>query len=1301
MKKNILYFIFIFIGCQCIGQNIVKFDHLTTKQGLSENSVLCMLKDHLGYLWIGTAKGLVRYDGNEFKIFKHIEKDSTSLSANRILSLFEDRDGMLWVGVDGSIGLNSYDYRTEKFKVYGMDKGNPYYGLCNSVLDIYQSSDGMLWFGGWNGLRIYDKKKNKFLCHLQNEKNPKAITAKGVFKIIEDKNHKVWIFTFDSRTNVYRKETNDFERVSIETGGAYWKKVVKDKDENFYIICYGCGLIKFDPIKRQVVETLKPGNELACCYRSGFPTSDGRFWFGSDGGGVSIFDPATKNIKTIKNNANYPPSISENTLTDLYQDPDGLVWAGTWNRGLNIYDPNRYKFILYENIPGSSNPFSNKSILSLFEDSKKRLWVGTEGDGLWLYDKEMENFKQILCSENANFITSIAEDNYGNLLLGTIRQGLIVYNPDNKRIKIFANDSKSPNSLHGSSINKILKTKEGRILVAYNFSSNSFYSLQEFDDRKQEFSDRRLVDSLKSNAVTLYEDSKGVVWIGSLGQGVFSLDMKNGKVNQFIPVEKDNSRISNNEIVTIYEDRDHNMWFGSECCGLDCYHPNSKKWEHYNEATGLLSDIVHGILQDQSGNLWISTSKGLQKFDHQTHTFVNYEADDGLQTGAFNKNSSIIARGGRFFFGGTMGLNEFNPLTMSQSRRSPRINITSLLITNQEVLPHDEFGVLSKPISQSDTIVLSYQYKMFSLTYSAMVFSNQQHVNYAYKLEGFNKNWVQAGRERKVTYTNLDPGTYHFKVKATNNDGVWGLNEAKLTIIIVPPFWQTWWFRVLFISICILSSIRYYYYRVNLIKKRNKELEEIVSQRTYELKKANYALQEKNEEILQQKEEILAANESLEQQHTRLESAYNNMALVSDFGQKISSTLNFTNISEMIHEYVNNIVAIDSISIGVYMPEVDAIWWKYIHEDGLTHPAGYAPLSKVKDISTYCFTNKKTIFLPENADELLHYLSPEAFARYEGKTVICIPLIVENKVFGIFKIERNNLDEFPSKDISMLRSIAQYISFALDNAEAYEIVTHQNDQINGSIRYAKSIQQAILPKQELIEKYFETFILYQPKDIVSGDFYWFTELSHADIDYVFLAVVDCTGHGVPGAFMSMIGNRCLNEIVNEKHIIQPSVILGLLNEGIHSALRQKETENNDGMEISLCRFEKHDLSYRLCFASSKMKAFRYSAAEGRISVMKGDRYIIGGQQSIINTGEFTEQVYELSPGDGLYLTSDGIIDQNDDNRKRFGSSLLVSTLEANVAQPMCMQKDALAKVLNDYKRNTHQRDDITVIGIRI
>ncbi len=404
----------------------------------------------------------------------------------------------------------------------------------------------------------------------------------------------------------------------------------------------------------------------------------------------------------------------------------------------------------------------------------------------------------------------------------------------------------------------------------------------------------------------------------------------------------------------------------------------------------------------------------------------------------------------------------------------------------------------------------------------------------------------------------------------------------------------------------------------------------------------------------------------------------------------------------MIFEYVSSLMDTDAFGIGVYNDHKKQIEYPGFMEKGKKLPPFHKPINQENSLSAWCFNNQKLVYINNLEKEYKDYISkmPKTSTKQPVKSLIHVPLAVEGKPIGIIAVNSYKENAYSANDLNNIQSLASYLSIALDNAHVYGVVAKQNEHIKSSIRYAQTIQQSILPLQQNMDKYFESFVLFRPKDVVSGDFYWFYPL---DVNTCFAAVVDCTGHGVPGAFMSLIGHQALNGIIEKEKVHDPAQILEMLDKSIVHALKQDQTDNMDGMDVCLIRLDKgksHGTPVqRLNFAGAKRNL--YLNHQGDCEILKATRRSIGGFQSRKKKEVFTTFDKIVYPGDWLYLSSDGFSDQNNPERVRFGSNKVVALLQEISGKDPEEQKKILEKALDQHKQGEEQRDDITFMGIGV
>ncbi|ANQ50083.2 tetratricopeptide repeat protein [Flammeovirga yaeyamensis] len=483
----------------------------------------------------------------------------------------------------------------------------------------------------------------------------------------------------------------------------------------------------------------------------------------------------------------------------------------------------------------------------------------------------------------------------------------------------------------------------------------------------------------------------------------------------------------------------------------------------------------------------------------------------------------------------------------------------------------------------------------------------------------------------------------------------------------------------------------------------------------FQNRRKNLKLASKNEEILGQNVEIEKQRDELSAANSQIEKAYDNIQVLSDFGQKITAILDLESINWTAYAYINTLMDAAVFGIGIYRENYDKIEYINFLENGLTLPLFSTDLSAKNSLTTLCYKTSEEIVINDYEYEIDNYLrqEPEFRTSQRPNSLVYLPLITE-KNLGVLTVQSYNKHAYTRNELNILRTLASYCAIALTNANAYQEIDNKNKSITDSIRYAQTIQRAILPSNAKIQTgLLENFVFFKPKDIVSGDFFWFTKIdeklnklsfSKTDIEErIFIAALDCTGHGVPGGFMSMIGNTLLNEIINQKGIYDPAKILDMLNEGVIDALHQENKSNDDGMDVCLVMIEKSiSGETKLIFSGAKRSLFIKEPGGTELIEVKGDNKSIGGvHRRKSSKVSFTNKEVEAKAGSSIYLTTDGLQDQNNKDGKKFGKVKLTDLLLENADKPMLEQKSALENALNEHMGDIPQRDDITVLGVRL
>ncbi|MGB0522027.1 MAG: GAF domain-containing SpoIIE family protein phosphatase, partial [Flammeovirgaceae bacterium] len=552
-------------------------------------------------------------------------------------------------------------------------------------------------------------------------------------------------------------------------------------------------------------------------------------------------------------------------------------------------------------------------------------------------------------------------------------------------------------------------------------------------------------------------------------------------------------------------------------------------------------------------------------------------------------------------------------------------------------------------------------------------------------------------------------------VKASNNDGKWNEDGLELLINVRPPIWKTWWFQTALTLFILISAISFYRYRVNQIKRQKVRLEQLVEKRTEEVKTKNTELEQRNVELHQQQEEILAQRDYIEQKNKELtkqkqdlEKSYQNVQILSEIGNQVISKLDLEDVVMSVYQNVNALMDASGFGIGIYDEAADSIMFKGYIEKGEVLPTHKSAFDPKNDLASWCIHTNREIFINDVEAEYKHYVTNIHFQELEGEmpqSLIYLPLIHLEKKIGVITVQSFKKHAYTQKEINLLRNLAIYISIAVTNAatyyevkQAHDVIKSKNKDIMDSLRYAETIQKSVLPIASNINQHLsEHFVIFKPKDVVSGDFYWFTHIEGR----TFAAVVDCTGHGVPGAFMSLIGHELLDVIVTRERVFDPAKILELMHAGVRSVLQQDNQMNNDGMDVGLVMIEtkRNQSPYKVTFAGAKRPLFYYAVETG-FDELKGDRKSVGGWQKD-QFVTFTNHELDLPSGSILYLSSDGFVDQHSLENKKYGTKKLRKVLHNICTLEMKLQEECLLNELHTHQSSQTQRDDITLFGLKL
>lgn len=878
----------------------IKFESYSTKQGLIQSSVVTIYQDDEGFMWFGTYGGLNRFDGYNFKTFQNNRNNPKSISDNHIRTICQDTTGILWVGTTD--GLNRFFTQTNEFIHFKHDTTDTNSIALNTVYKVFKDKDGDVWVGTWGeGLELLKRiegdyaderdAKYKFI-HYIYFKDSVNIYKNYISDIAEGQDGSIYASAF----GLYRinKKTNDIKIYQNDPSNKnslssnYVSAVCVDNEGFVWLGTWEGGLNRLDPETDSIIRFYHdPDDKYSLSHdviMSLYCDDLGIVWVGTWGGGLNRVVPPGVNI-----------------------DPHSQLPA-----------EERYRFIRYQHSENDLISISGNSIYSIYEDNTGTIWAGTDWSGVNKFNKNRADFGHIVHQEGVNntlvnnIIHALYFDKKGQLWIGT-QEGLNLYNPIEEKFTLFRNEPSNPNSISFDHIRTIVEDQDGNIWIG------TLKGLNKYIPQKHKFN-RYFVNKNEpgsTNNLSLHASDDGTIWIGNYSGGLFKLDPDEGRFVVYDHSENDPSSISDNQIWAIEEDKNGTLWLGTGKGGLCKFYPSTEKFICFkndpNDSSSLSSNTVWVLYFDHADELWIGTSSGINKlhqledgsvyFEHcfkgtelenigitgiiedvdnqfwitsaigltcynpSNNSLANYGVEDGLQDDEFTINALVRdEKTNKIYAGGVNGFNVFNPSEIKGNSIPPVVKIVDLKLFNKSVEVGEEINnriILSKSVSALSSINLSYKEYIITFEYAALHFKSPEGNQYAFMLEGFEDKWNYIGNQRTATYTNLKPGNYTFRVKASNSDNVWNEEGTSLHIYIKPPYWGTWWFKVI-ISFALVSILFVFYtLRITRIKNRNLVLKQTVEERTKQLNTKNRLLTKRTEELDKTNEQLSASNEKL------------------------------------------------------------------------------------------------------------------------------------------------------------------------------------------------------------------------------------------------------------------------------------------------------------------------------------------------------------------------------------------------------------------------------------------------------
>lgn len=976
----------------------IRFERMGIKDGLSHSSVTAILQDSLGFLWFGTEDGLNRYDGYSFRVYRPDSDDPYSISDRWVTALALDDRGTLWIGTRQG-GLNSYDAESGQFTSYHHASNRESSLSGDWVRALWFDSRGILWVGTSSGLDRFNPGTDTF-SHITRED---GLSSNRVNVIYEDRQGILWVGTREGLTR-------------YDVGGGTFQTYTSGSEEPARLVSDNVTSIRED--------------------------ADGDLWIGTTHG-VLRMDRYTGLFKHYLNESESPNSLAGDEVNFLYLDRQGGFWVGTVG-GLDFFDARTDRFVHYHNQPSNDTSLSDNNIYSIYEDKSGVLWVGTSTGGLNKYNRQQDRFTYYRHDPErpedltGNMISAIHVEDGGIVWIGTADGGLNRLNPVTGRFTHLRHDPNDPNSLSSDEIFSILLDRSGflwvgtsRALDRYDprtgifvhyrpgvkdnneisISSVPVYVIYEDTagllwfgtssgiDQFEPLSDTFIHYNLGTNenenqVIALAEDGKGRLWIGTFDGGLHRL---NRSEEGFVSYHHDpalNASLANNTVYSIHEDRRGNLWFGTGS-GLDLYDQTYGTFVHRTDKNGLPNNVIYGILEDDAGDLWLSTNNGLSRFDPVRDQYRNFTVSDGLQGNEFNMSAHAISSRGELYFGGINGLNAVRPLEITDSTYNPPIMLTSL---DREGVPIQA----GQQVPFIRSISLAWPDNQFEFEFAALAFGQPSRNQYAYLLENFDSDWNYIGTNRTGRYTNLPAGKYTLVLNGTNSDGRWSESPLRIQVTVIPPFWETIWFRFLLGAILVAAVMVGYRLRLTSVQHRNLELTNLVNDRTQALNKRSAEM-----------EALYLADE------------------------KILRTVSINQVFQTLVNVAVDMLQADRSAIFTWDDEQACIIPRVSH--------GFSPrtLSVMKfkrgeGMVGRVMESGEPSIVPEIVAEDLHPELRDAILEEGVHSFVHLPIVVDNRVVAVFNVGYTRPDAINEDIVRLFTALVQRASLSIANMQLFE-----------------------------------------------------------------------------------------------------------------------------------------------------------------------------------------------------------------------------------------------------------------------
>ncbi len=791
------------------------FSHVLPDQVAAIGYITALAQDREGFMWFGGANGLARFDGYSLRIYRKDDNDPHSLSHNYVNDIRLDAAGNLWIATRK--GINRFNAQSDNFVRYVTAQDSPDAHSVDDVMAIEESNDGRLWLATRGGFYSFDPAAESF------RKYSIADGAEGswVWTLVKDQQGLLWLGHQNLGVTRFNPATGEMRTYGKAQGLGFMdiRELYVDSANNLWAGSYGAGLFMLDNQREQFVSVKHDNQEKSAIVWSVLEDRENNLWIG-DGSAVYVRAPGSKRFVRFTYDETEPASPGNYVVNELFEDAAGDIWLGYFPSGVDVVDRQASIFNNYRYSASNPNSVTEGGVLSAVKDKAGKLWIGA-GYGLNYFDPVRQKFtryKHDPTNSNGlsgNTVLSLAlNESAQELWLGIWAGGLNRLDLSSGQFKHYLPDANNPAAIRGREPWSVVRDSHGYLWIATEEGLNRYDpatdSFRYFIPPPEQLDGDKVL-----YARVVYVDKENRIWVGSI-RGLYLFDPMSETFTRYQHKDGDASTLAADFVFALYEDSRGNFWVGTDGGGLNLMDRTTGKFTAYSSRDGLADDVVAGIIEDDQGYLWLGTQKGIARFDTNKKEFRNFDKRYGLNDNLFNRNTPVKLVSGELFFGNSKGFVLFNPTAITTNPHRPPVVLTNLSILNKPVVIGGEKSPLSRAINHTDSITLTYKDSVFTLEFAALNYQMSEENQYAYRLLGFDNDWIYADNKRAATYTNLDAGNYIFEVKASNNDGIWNDQVARLGITILPPFWRTWWAYIIYIA--VIAALVVWFLRIQLTR---------------------------------------------------------------------------------------------------------------------------------------------------------------------------------------------------------------------------------------------------------------------------------------------------------------------------------------------------------------------------------------------------------------------------------------------------------------------------------------------------